>query len=172
MTSLQIHDRLHEDLTAFSASVEGTSLYLLRAINRTVEALHAQEKLADATAENCGVLSKRIAAREVYEGRYLDADDVIINGIETAYKSLEEKLPSMVLQKTSIDKDGNLTEDHCELLHSAYDLCICAVAGLIEASKTLRAAVISHDLRAEPRNIKLFDSAEELVSDLHQSTLA
>jgi cystathionine beta-lyase/cystathionine gamma-synthase len=171
MTSLHNHDRLHEDLTAFSASVEGTSLYLLRAINKTVDALHAQERLAEATAENCVVLSNRIAARETYEGRYLDSDDVIINGIETAYKSLEERLPSMVLQKSSIDADNNLTREHCDLLHSAYDLCIRAVAGLIEASKTLRAAVISHDLRAEPRNKKIYDSADELVSDLHESSL-
>ena len=166
MTSLQNHDRLHEDLTAFSAAVEGTSLYLLRAINQTVDSLQAREKLADATAQNCIDLSKRINEREPIEGRYLDSEDVIIDGIETAYKSLEEKLPSMVLRKASIDKDKKLNQEQCELLHSAYDLCMTALANLIEASKTLRASVISHDLRAEPRTGKAFDSPEELVADL------
>lgn len=172
MTSLHNHDRLHADLTAFSASVGGTSLYLLRAINETVDALHAQEKLADATADNCIVLARRIDERESCESRYLDPDDSIINGIETAYKSLEERLPSMVLSKSTIKKDGSLTEDHCDLLHAAFDLCINAVAGLIEASKTLRASVIGHDLMAEPRNTKSYDSPEDLIANLRESSTA
>jgi hypothetical protein len=170
MSSLHNHDRLHADLTAFSASVEGTSLYLLRAINETVDALHAQEKLACATAENCLVLARRIDSREVCESRYLDPDDLIINGIEAAYKSLEDRLPSMVLGKSKIKRADSLTEEQFDLLHAAFDLCINAVAGLIEASKTMRASVIGHDLKAEPRNTKVYDSPEELVASMRESS--
>ncbi len=75
-------------------------------------------------------------------------------------------MPKLLLKKESIDHDEALGDDHCELLHTAYDRNISALAGLIESTKNLRAAVISHDIKAEPRTQQEFASLGDVIIDL------
>jgi hypothetical protein len=157
---------LRAKLAAFGSSVEGSSLYLLRAIDETVDSLQANEKLAIAVTELAERMTHDIQAARVEPGSYVDPEDTAINAIETGYRGLEELLPKLLAQKSSIDRDENLTDDQCELLHTAFDRCIRTFARLIEASKDLRAAVITHDLAAEPRPPQYFDSPKELISSL------
>jgi hypothetical protein len=163
---------LSDRLSAFGVSVEGTSLYLLRAIESTVDNLEASERLARATAENANLLARVISQKEPVIGQMLDPDDKVINELESAYRGLEQHLPKMLLKKEFIDKDNQLAADHCELLHAAYDTHISAFAGLIESSKMLRAAVISHDLAAEPRTQQSFEAIGDVISDLRSSNSA
>ena len=101
---------------------------------------------------------------------YIDPDDAAINKIETGYRAIEEQLPGLLVKKSAIDQDGRLDGEQCELLHIAYERCIAALAGLVEASKDLRAAVITYDLSAEPAPSETFDSPEELVSSLRATS--
>lgn len=167
-----IEDDLTGRLSAFGTSVEGTSLYLLRAIEATVDNLEADERLASAVAAHASLLARLIAERKPVVGRMLDPDDKVINGIEAGYRALEEGLPKMLLKKASIDEDRALNEGHCDLLHTAYDRCISALAELIESSKNLRAAVITHDLAAEPGTQTSFETLGALISDLRSSSAA
>lgn len=162
-----IENDLSDRLSAFGASVEGTSLYLLRAIETTVDNLEAGERLARATTENASLLASVIRQKEPAVGQMLDPDDKVINELESAYRGLEQNLPKLLLKKEAIDKDDALKADHCELLHTAYDRIISAFAGLIESAKMLRAAVISHDLAAEPRTQLSFESLGDMMNDLH-----
>jgi hypothetical protein len=166
MHSQILSEDLSNQLYAFGASVEGTSLYLLRAIKSTVDSLEANERLAEATALIASMLAKNLASETPVVGHLLDPDDKVINGIESAYRALEDGLPRMLLCKESIDKDADLNGEHCELLHTAYDRNIAALANLIESAKNLRAAIISHDLAAEPRGQQSFESAGMLIHDL------
>jgi hypothetical protein len=156
---------LSDELRALGSSVEGTSLYLLRAIETTVDQLGTHERLAAATAEISGRLAKRVESHQPEPGQYLDPNDEAINAFETAYKGLEEALPGMLLHKAAIDKDDKLDGDQRELLHIAYDRCMSALAYLIEQAKNLRAAVIMHDLAAEPRP-QPGTTLQEVLSDL------
>jgi len=162
ITKSELSDRL----SAFGASVEGTSLYLLRVIENTVDSLEAVERLARATSEHAKLLASNLRQKEVVIGQMLDPDDTAINAIEAGYRALEPNLPKMLLKKESIDHDDQLDEHHCELLHAAYDRNISALADLIESTKNLRAAVIAHDLAAEKRSQQSFETVGELVGDL------
>jgi hypothetical protein len=172
MTTIHLADDLGDRLIAFGTSVEGNSLYLLRAIAETVDSLEARERLANAIADNASLLAKVISAREPIVGKLLDPDDKAINGIESAYRGLEEILPKMQLKKAAIDEDSSLDDGHSELLHMAYERCMSAVAWMIEAAKNLRAAVITHDLAAEPRSQQRFEDLEVVISDLRSSPAA
>jgi hypothetical protein len=160
---------LRDRLSAFGSSVEGSSLYLLRAINQTVDSLQTEERLAAAVAEVAEKMTIDIQKSDIVLGSYVDPEDIAINGIEAGYRALEERLPSMLTWQSSIDRDASLNPDQCDLLHTAYDRCIGTIARLIEATKNLRAAVISHDLAAEPRPTQYFDSPKDLISSLHSS---
>lgn len=157
---------LRETLAAFGSSVEGSSLYLLRALERTVDSLQVNENFAVSVAGVAEKMTRDIQNSEVVPCSYVDPDDSAINGLEAAYRALEERLPKMLAQKSSIDADSNLSHEQCELLHTAYERCIERLAGLIESMKNLRAAVIAHDLAAEPRPSQYFDSPKELVDSL------
>lgn len=165
-------DDLSDRLSAFGTSVEGTSLYLLRAIETTVDNLEAGERLARAVSENANLLIAMIREKKPVVGRLLDPEDKVINELETAYRGLEEHLPKMLLKKGCIDGDTQLDQDQCELLHTAYDRHIEAFAQLIESAKNLRAAIITHDLAAEPRSQQSFESLDGVISELRSSPAA
>jgi hypothetical protein len=167
MTDPIANDRLQDQLNAFASSVEGTSLYVLRAIDQTVDALDAVEKLARAVSTVANDLAKRISGRTVKKERFIDPDDVGINALESGYRALEAYLPTALTKKRAIDGDSHLNSDHCELLHVAYDRNIQAIAQLIESLKELRAAVISHDLAAELAPSEGFNTVGGLVNSLH-----
>ena len=164
MTDPIANDRLQDQLNAFASSVEGTSLYVLRAIDQTVDAV---EKLARAVSTVANDLAKRISGRTVKKERFIDPDDVGINALESGYKALEAYLPTALTKKRAIDGDSHLNSDHCELLHVAYDRNIQAIAQLIESLKELRAAVISHHLAAELAPSEGFNTVGGLVNSLH-----
>jgi hypothetical protein len=161
---------LRDKLTALAPSMEGSSLYLLRAIDETIDSLQAEERFAEAMAGAARRLEGEIRAAAVVTGCYLDSDDAAINQIEAGYRALEEYLPGLLVKKAAIDEDAQLDGDQCELLHTAYDRCTAALAALVEASKDLRAAVIGHDLAAEPPPAEVFDSSEALIASLRASS--
>lgn len=163
MTAEYSTGELRERLAQFAAAVASSSLYLLRAIEKTVDALQDIERLSVALAASTLRLAERIRASAAVTGQYLDPDDQAIDEIEAGYRALEACLPQLLVAKSSIDegcgRDG-------ESLHVAYDRTIAAWADLIEAGKGLRAAVISHDLAAEPRSSESFESADTLIAAL------
>jgi hypothetical protein len=158
---------LREDLVAFAPYAETSSLYLIRAIERTLDSLHSEEEIAHAVAAKAVELTKRIKGAPVFSGHYLDPNDESIDFFETGYKALEERLPALLTKKSAIDHDRQLGEDHCETLRNSYDRAIDAVASLIEALKDLRAAIITYDLAAEPKPSEQYDSAGALIQSLH-----
>jgi hypothetical protein len=161
---------LSDRLRAFGTSVEGSSLYLLRAIETTVDNLQAGENLARAIIENAKLLIARIKEKAPRSGFYLDPEDKVINDLESAYRGLEQELPKKLLKKESIDRDDALDGDQCDLLHTAYNRNISAFAELIESTKDLRAAVITHDLAAEPQPGETYPTVDELISSVRSSS--
>jgi len=172
MTTTNIDLRLSEQISAYASVVEGTSLYLLRAIEVTVDALGAEEKLMRGTLEAGRDLQKRMAALKVRPGCFVDPDDSAINTLEASYRGLEEMLPRILAKKGFIDEDGNLKPDHCELLRNSYDSWLSTAGTLVELLKGLRASIIKHDLAVEraTTNTESFDTVDGLVESLHSRT--
>lgn len=163
-------DRLSGRVTALASSVESSSSYLLRAIEETVDSLQVEEQLAEALAAAARSLTAEIRATPIVTDCYIDTEDLAINKLEAGYRAVEERLPRMLLKKSAIDNDGRLDGEQSELLHIAYDRCIAALAGLVEASKDLRASIISHDLSAEPAPSEAFDSPAALIRSLRTTS--
>ena len=166
MGAIHRAEMLREDLVAFAPYAETTSLYLICAIERTVDSLHSKEDIAHAVAAKAVELTERIKGASVLPGQYLDPEDEAIDFFETGYKALEERLPALLTRKSAIDHDSKLGEDHCEMLRNSYDRAIDAVASLIEALKDVRAAIITHDLAAEPKPSEQYESAADLIQSL------
>lgn len=139
-------------LEAFVKTAEGTaSLTLLRQIDRTVDEWLASAKTFTGLAEIGTVLATMIDRRAVQTGTFIDPDDALVTELRQTGELLEQAIPKLLAFKGAIARDRRLNEDHCDLLHSAHDEFIGAAGALVEAVKNLRAAIIRHDLAAEPR---------------------
>jgi hypothetical protein len=155
-------------LGVFVQTLEGTtSLALLRRIDETVDALIAQGKAFSGFTRWATMLTEGIATMEVTPGDFIDPDDAIVRDLKAVYDSIENQIPKLLQGKAAIDRDARLNADHCDLLHSAYDDAISASGAIVEAMKDVRAAVIRHDLAAEPRHGGVtYESVKDLVNDL------
>jgi hypothetical protein len=88
----------------------------------------------------CSTLIERGAAG-VDQGDYIDPDDKRIKKLKRAYEAIGVSQPN-----------------------------IDPLAGLAKACRALRAAIISHDLAAEPSPVSLFDSSAARIAALHEGT--
>jgi len=158
---------LAESLSAFAPVVQAQSLYLLRAFESTMDHLGTGSRLAESVAVAARELTARLRDVVPAKGTYIDPDDVMVSRIEEGYRVLEEHLPVITVKKAAIEADRQLKPEQCDALHCGFDEYVSAIAELIEAAKDLRAAVISHDLAAEPRGQSHYDSARELIEALH-----
>lgn len=154
-------------VAAIARSAETVSLDLLKAIDGTVDALNGVAKIASGFHSLLHGLSDEVNAADVVEGEYIDADDTAIDGLNRAAGELKDYLAQLVRRRTTIDADPRLCEHHCEALHDAYEAAITAVAELVDALQAARAAIIAHDLKAEPRGgPEVFATVDDLIADL------
>jgi len=159
-------NRLRDLLIVFAPTVEGSSLYLLRAIDETVDSLQEIERFASAIIAEAHRFTVEIREAPVVAGHFLDPDDRAINRLEAGYGAIEERLPGMLLRKSAFVE--RLESDRSELLTIAFDRCIKTMATLVEAVKDLRAAVISRDLAAElAAPSESFESPSAPIDALH-----
>lgn len=157
---------LADSVSAFAPLVETQSLYLLRAFESTIDNLGTSTRGAISTTETALQLAAKVRKAKVEVGVLFDPDDVAISSIETGYRGLEEHLPVITVKKAAAETDGSLRPEQCDALCACFDEYVEAVARLIEAAKDLRAAIISHDLAAEPRPDESFDSPDQLILSL------
>ncbi len=148
-------------------SAEAVSIELLNAVDGTVSAMEGVSKIMTGFHEVISGAAVEIAGAEIVEGAYLDADDGAIDSMIRSTSLLKDFLTKLVNQRAAIDKDARLKDHHCETLHDAYESAMESTASLIEEIETLRSAIISHDLAAEPRgDARTFETVDALIADL------
>lgn len=148
-------------------TVETVSLELLRKVDGTVETMEGLAKIADGVSILTAAAITSISSAEVVSGEYLDPDDKAIDTMERTSCELKDYLQQLVLKRATIDTDPLLCDHHCEALHDAYESAMNAVAELAELLQQFRAAIISHDLKAEPRDdCESFQTVQDLIADL------
>ena len=157
-------------LSELSCAMEATvDLTVTRQVDQTVDAMVAECRALRPVARLARLLEAAIGDLKPKKDGYIDPDDQAIDAIKRAYQLLEARIPQLVVKEQAIDRDGRLNENHCELLHSAYQDLIAACSEFVEAAKDLRAAVIRHDLAAEPRDsVPVFSSLRDLLSNLRK----
>lgn len=155
-------------LGAFVQTLEGTtSLALLRQIDDTVDTLLARGKAFRGLAGLAGMLAENVASLTAVPNDFIDPDDGVVRELKAAYDLVEGAIPKLLRGKAGIDADTRLQANHCDLLHSAYDEAIGAAGAMVEAMKDLRAAIIRHDLAAEPRDGgDIYETTASLIGDL------
>ncbi len=151
---------------------ETASLGLLAAIDGTVDELLGVSKVMSGLSTMLAKKATEIEQKPTTEGEYIDEDDAAIDVMASAAAHLKTFLTQLVLRRKAIDedgRDGRLKGHHCEALHDAYESATGEVAGLIETLEITRSAIISHDIKAEPRGtIEAFSSVEDLIASLHE----
>jgi hypothetical protein len=157
-----------EQSSAVAEAAEGavSSLILLRQIEQTDSALCSLRKQTSAIAKTARNTYARIEKVEPKLGKLIDPDDEIISLLKSAYESFESEIPKFLVMKSTIDMDDRLRGDQKEFLHSTYDEALSSIGHMIEAMKDLRAALIRHDLAAEPRDLETFDDIKKLSAAL------
>lgn len=167
----------HSEAAAFSGrrtagiarSAETASTELIDTIDGTIDAMIGIESVMRGFASMLSPLAEQADSAEIEEGQYFDEDDEAINALALAAGGLKNFLTRLVIKRGAIDKDKRLRDHHCEALHDAYEAASTAVAELIEVVQETRAAIIRHDLKAEPRNAVAFDTAEALIESLRRT---
>lgn len=167
MTAIQARLATTGDkISAITRSAE-TSLELLRKIDGTVDALSAMSKVVNGIADLYDSITDEINLLEVNEGQYLDAEDRMVNALERSVSELKNLLTNLVQKRSSIDGDPRLRSHHCEALHSAYEEAEISVVDMIESVERVRSAIISYDLKAEPRgDAMVFTTVSNLIASL------
>lgn len=156
-------------LVSVARSTEAASLNLIHAVDGTVDALIGLTSIMTGFNRMISSICEEVVAATPAEGAYLDPADESIDALEHAANSLKDQLTRLVRKRASIDRDQRLQDHHCESLHDAYQQAIEAVAELAETCVQMRAAIIRHDLAAEPRTGPAFDSAAALIENLRNT---
>lgn len=143
---------LSETINSFTESFEGlVDLRVARAVDETVDALQAETKFYRGHAVIGRAIISRITNLPITSGVYLDDGGNLEDELDEVIGRSEAWLSTLTSKKGCIDTDPGLSPSLCDVLHGAYDDTLVAMACLIEVAKDLRAAIVSHDLRAEPR---------------------
>jgi hypothetical protein len=152
-----------------SVARETVRLDLLADIDTTIDTLTRSARIFTKICIDFSELADYVSSSPVRSGVYIDPADENISLYEEAENVLKLYLPRMISKRAAIDRDPQLTPEHRESLHDAYDEATEAAALLHEAILMARNAIIGHDLDAEPREkLPIFDTVEALIADLHK----
>jgi hypothetical protein len=154
-------------VTSIARSTEAVSLELLCAIEDTVSGLIGAAKIASGLSMLLSGLIDDLASGSVSPGGYIDPKDATIDMMARTSAQLENCLAALTHKHAAVSGDDRLHDHHCEALHDAFETAIIEIAELAEYVEKARAALIAHDLRAEPRDSgEGFPTVAELIADL------
>lgn len=153
-------------IAGVARSTEAASIGLIDSVDGTVDAMIGIAKVMSGFDQMTSSMAADIKKRAPEPGNYLDPDDEAIDALGKAASSLKDFLAHLVRKRSAIDCDARLNGDHCEALHDAYEEASSAIAYLIESVESFRAAIISHDLAAEPRDTESFEAVTALIQSL------
>lgn len=145
----------HSTALALTKMAEGaSSLVLLRLIDEAVTTCSSAVDVFNAFTKSTVEVTESIKTAECAEGMYIDEDDKCILALDDLRASLIRALSTSQAMRSGVarGKDrGRLKDHHCDLLNGTLDDLITAVESAIDAADEFQAAIISYDLRAEPR---------------------
>lgn len=156
-------------IVGVARSAEAASLGLIESVDGTVDSMVGLGSVMSGLARMLMGFVEQTETDEVAEGQYIDPDDEAINLLAQAEANLKDLLTVLTIKRGAINKDARLADHHCEALHDAYEQACTAVAELIEACQSARATVITHDMKAEPRNAESFATVDALISNLRSA---
>jgi hypothetical protein len=144
-----------------------TNMAFLRNVDRTIDAVIAYTNNVQALNNLIHLTCVKLKAHPVEPGKYIDPDDESISVFKSGYESLESEIPKLLLEKKkALEEHGEVDEDAHVALADEIDRYLEAMATCVECLRDLCAEIISHDLKAEPRNVDTHDNVRDLILSL------
>lgn len=153
-------------LAAVADAMDGASLMVMRKLEHTVDALNAVSKLLSGLGGVASGLTALLEAPLGSADTLLDPTHETGEKLRAACRRFEAQLPNLQRYRSAIDGVVRGPSHH-EVLRTAHDEAIRAMSESVEATKTLRGALIKRDLAAENRErLREFGAAPELIASL------
>jgi uncharacterized membrane protein len=158
---------LQTAISALSQAAGGVVDLRLRAINDADDALGNVRQICVGLEQLARGIETELRAYPVVTGELIDPDFVLQDHLDDVIAQAVNLLASLAGKRASMNKNVHPHEQHQDLLHSALDETVDAMALLIEALKDMKAALIIHEMNAYPRNQgKTYTDVDEMLADI------
>ena len=164
-------DGLLDKLAAFGRCVDSSSLYIVLAIDSTIDALQEVDQIARALALICGNISNEISMNPVLAGCLLDPTKKVVDGLSVGHQRISDLLPGLTAQNSALARVHASDQGQRDLLSFAIERCIESFGWVVVDVKKVQHAIVTHDLGAEPKSDEIAD-AEAVLADSLQSNAA
>lgn len=160
------HDIHNDFYRNYCRSAEGVpSLYILRAVEETVEDLCALQRdvetMTNKAREGQRAIADNHGDKLIDEsGDMVDALESIESDLRTLYEILEQKRQSAI-------NDNQLTGDHEDSVVTEYERAMELVSDWYAANRDFRWAVMEHDADFDEPAGQSYGTAEELINALN-----
>jgi hypothetical protein len=151
-------DGLLDKLAAFGRCVDNSSLYIVLAIDSTINALEEVDQIARALTLSCESITHEISINPVLAGCLLDPAGEIVDSLSTGRQRIDDLLPGLIAQSSALAQTAVSDQDERDLLIFAFERCIESFAWVVGAVTKLRQGILTH-AQTEPK------SDESVVAD-------
>ena len=139
-------DGLLDKLAAFGRCVDSSSLYIVLAIDSTIDALQEVDQIARALTLTCENITNEISMNPVVAGRRLDPAGNVNDGLSAGQQRIDDLLPGLMAQSCALAKMDVSDQGQRDLLNFAFERCLESFAWVLDAVQKLRQAIAAHDL--------------------------
>jgi hypothetical protein len=141
-----------DKLAVFGRYVESSSLYIVLAIDSSIDALQEVDQIARALALTCDNISNEISTNPILAGCLLDPGQKVVDGLSAGCQRIDDLLPGLMAQHSALEKMDVSDHDQRDLLAFAFERCIESFGWVVDAVKKLRQAIVAHDMATEPKS--------------------
>jgi hypothetical protein len=139
-------DALLDKLAAFGRCVESSSLYIVLAIDSTIDTLQEVDQIARALTLSCECITHEISANPILAGCLLDPARKVVDGLSAGHQRINDLLPGLIAQSSALAKMDTPDQGQRDLVNFAFERCIESFAWVVDAVKKVRQAIVTHDL--------------------------
>jgi hypothetical protein len=144
-------DGLLEKLAAFGSCFDNSSLYIVLAIDSTINALEEVDQIARALTLSCESITHEVSMNPVLAGRHLDPAGEIVDALSTGRQRIDDLLPGLIAQSSALAQTAASDQEQRDLMIFAFERCIESFGWVVGAVMKLRQGILAHD-QTEPKS--------------------
>lgn len=150
------------EISRFSEFAESTSIYLLNAIERTVNGLASYQKLAEVVTSEANRLFDDLVTIE----RQIDEDGSVQGHLLRAEEAIARIVQNMALRQENARRDPSLTGDHEQRVIEEFARTIETFVEAQHALCDARWALMEHDADWDDKVSEAFEDFGSLMDSL------
>ncbi len=141
---------LLDKLGAFGRCAETCSLYIVLAIDSTIDSLQEVDQIARALALSCESMAHEISMNPLVAGCLLDPVGRVIDDLWACHQRIDELVPGLISQSSLLAKLETPDQRQRDLLSFAFERCVESFSWVIDGIRKVRQLIDTHNLAAEP----------------------